>query len=453
MEKKHKISLDNSNVGVGGEDKISNLPDPLIHHIFSFLPTKCALSTCILSTRWKYLSNSIPTLDFRRWRPLVGYRNEEEMLQESKPFMNFLDRVLCLHEKPKIQKFCLSWDEHFDESRVNNWIAIVVKRKIEELFLSKGSTTPFIFPLSLFTCDSLTVLDLGMARLNVPNKVHFPRLKLLRLRHMNFVNGFSLNQLVSNCPILEELSLIHCVSLKSEVLCIANVALKNLYISYCYFEESTMKICSPNLSTISYGKYLPKDFVIDSFPSLLEADMDILSREHNGAEKFVLTKLYKKLANVKLLKGSGTFFQILSQADILLADLPAFNNLIHLEVSSAAILRRFFRFLQLWPNLESIVFAKRIGFPEDDDCWSLDPKGSLPHLKSIKFINFRGGPMELTAIKLFLKYAGFLETVTIVASPELSNHTNEQVNVMKQLLEFPRLANCVVKFLMSYENA
>ncbi|KAI3844106.1 hypothetical protein MKW92_023148, partial [Papaver armeniacum] len=58
-----------------------------------------------------------------------------------------------------------------------------------------------------------------------------------------------------------------------------------------------------------------------------------------------------------------------SETDILLTDFPAFNNLIHLEVSSSyycarfasdsgSVMGRFFRFLQLSPNLESIVFAQ-----------------------------------------------------------------------------------------------
>ncbi|KAI3895120.1 hypothetical protein MKW92_014323, partial [Papaver armeniacum] len=55
---------------------------------------------------------------------------------------------------------------------------------------------------------------------------------------------------------------------------------------------------------------------------------------------------------------------VLSKAEVLLTDLPAFNNLIHLEISSKFDCTIFgsvtilFRFLQLSPNLESIVFTK-----------------------------------------------------------------------------------------------
>lgn len=123
----------NSSVGVG-EDKIRKLPNELIHHILSFLPIKCAMSTCILSKRWNYVSNSIPTLDFREWRG-TNVTIEEERLH-TQEFMNFLDTVLYHHEKPNIKKFYLLWDHHFDESRVKKWIGIVIKRKVEELLLS-----------------------------------------------------------------------------------------------------------------------------------------------------------------------------------------------------------------------------------------------------------------------------------------------------------------------------
>ncbi|KAI3915433.1 hypothetical protein MKW92_040936 [Papaver armeniacum] len=536
--------------------------------------------------------------------------------------MDFLDTALCLHEKPSIQKFQLSWDSLLDESRVNRWVSVVIKGKVKELFLSveSQSQTSFIFPLSLFTCNSLIVLDLHGLRLNIPNIVSFPGLKLLRLRFMQFEDAISLNKLFSNCPILEELSLTCCRGLKSEVLCIANLSLKNLYISCCCFEESTVNICSPNLSTISYGHVVPADFLIDRFSSLAEADIDIL----HCVQTLVLIKLFEKLSNVKLLKMSGQSFRsicipgeeddgwsldptyslphlksinfedvnrgwmelngiklflkyagsietvtvraspsfskddqlhvakqllmfpkpanchlsitgcllsesavkisapnlltinytryppkdfvlnsfpslvkadvgfdvykgykyqnkvfvklwaklssakllkiyansflILREADILLTNFPAFNNLIHLEIGSQygctsfgtdtiSTVRTFFKFLQLSPNLESIIFPQA----KDND-WSLDHNCWPPNLKSIKFKNIDGKPMELNAISFFLKYGGSLEKVTIVASQKLSEDHEKQLTVTKLLLMFQRPANCVVKFLTNSED-
>ncbi|KAI3930258.1 hypothetical protein MKW92_033835 [Papaver armeniacum] len=438
--KENKI-LHNSSVGVG-EDKISKLPDELIHHILSFLPIKCATSTCILSKRWNYVSNSIPILDFRKWPQGIIFSEKERRLT-TRRFMNFLDTVIYLHEKPNIKKLFLSWDSLFDKTRVIKWIGTVIKRKVEELFLR--SEEPFLFPLSLFTRNSLTVLDLNCLTLNVPSTVSFPRLKLLRLSTIKFGNGNLINNLLSNCPILEELKFWNCSGFESEGLCIANPALKHLRICHSYLEESTVKISAPNLKTIICKLKKPKDFLIDSFPSLVEADINILGDDR------VPIKLFEKLSNVKLLKMPGDCFLRQHEVDTLLTILPAFINLIHLEVShsgsdSCPFVRRFFSLIQLLPNLETIVFSRRICIPDkgDDGCWSLDPKCSPPHLKSIKFMYFDGEPEELNAVKIFLKYARFLETVTIVASPKLSRDQKEQLNVAKVLLKFPKPANCVV---------
>ncbi|KAI3902764.1 hypothetical protein MKW92_008216, partial [Papaver armeniacum] len=88
----------------------------------------------------------------------------------------------------------------------------------------------------------------------------------------------------------------------------------------------------------------------------------------------------------------------------------------------------------------------------DDGHWLVDLKCSLPHLKSIAFKEFHGRLIELNAIKFFLKYASFLQTVTIVASQGLSKDLQLLVTRMLLVLMLPKPANCVVKYLMSYED-
>ncbi|RZC81918.1 hypothetical protein C5167_044491 [Papaver somniferum] len=415
-KKKKRNILDNSNVGVRGEDKLSNLPDALIHHILSFLPTKCAMSTCILSKRWKHVSNSIQILDFRKWRTQKGtivFFGKEEKL-ETWCFMNFVDTVLFLHQRRDIQKFYLDLDELFDESRVNKWISTIMNSKVEEFGLSikllsfYSEFRPSIFCSDSFSiCHSLTLLDLNFHRItdankfNIANTVSFPKLKILRLKLLIFVNE-TLTRFISNCPILEELSLTQCRI--SEGLCIVKPALKHLSVTDCGLSKSTVKISAPNLLTISFKECPPADFVLDSFPSLVEADVGFYMHKGDKYQNRVFVKLFEKLSSAKLLKIYANSFKS--------TEIPSVQN----------------------------------------DDWSLDPNCSPPHLKSIKFKKFDGEQKELNAVRFFLKYFGFLETVTIVASESLSKDHKKQLTLAKLLLKIPRPANCVVNFLSISED-
>ncbi|RZC82035.1 hypothetical protein C5167_044611 [Papaver somniferum] len=91
--------MDLNNIGEA-EDRISQLPDSLLHHILSFLDIEHVARSSLLSKRWKYIWTSIPTLVF------PSYHSKPPSSSETNKFMEFVDRTLHLHDtSSNIQKF------------------------------------------------------------------------------------------------------------------------------------------------------------------------------------------------------------------------------------------------------------------------------------------------------------------------------------------------------------
>ncbi|KAI3831660.1 hypothetical protein MKX03_021136 [Papaver bracteatum] len=161
-----------------GEDRLSNLYDPLLHHIFSFLPFKCVVATCILSKRWKELWISSPVLNIQEWRRYSRSRfletrdgntdqEDEYWSQETTELVNFMDRMLhqshplFRNDLPNIKKFCLDYDTTYASRSISGWILTLMMRKVEEISLR--IPIEFVVPMSLFTCETLTVLKIEMS--------------------------------------------------------------------------------------------------------------------------------------------------------------------------------------------------------------------------------------------------------------------------------------------------
>ncbi|CAN0914418.1 F-box/FBD/LRR-repeat protein At5g53840 [Linum grandiflorum] len=59
-------------------DRLTHLPDPIIHHILSFLDTKSAVQTSVLSPPWKSVWKNVPVVDlyaqsFRKFHRLAAF--------------------------------------------------------------------------------------------------------------------------------------------------------------------------------------------------------------------------------------------------------------------------------------------------------------------------------------------------------------------------------------------
>nr|XP_011465873.1 PREDICTED: F-box/LRR-repeat protein At4g14103-like [Fragaria vesca subsp. vesca] len=180
-------------------DRISGLPDALLCHILSFLETKYAVRTCVLSRRWKNIWASVTTLYF-----------DQRCFHDFHKFWAFVDYVLLFRYSSNIKIFrlCLRGDD-VDHTRITAWINTAIRRGVVELSLLAGHpvwSELIELPKSLFMCKTLVTLKLGSQFItNIPTSGCFPNLKSLQLTFYSDAIP-SMRKVISNCPILEDLT-------------------------------------------------------------------------------------------------------------------------------------------------------------------------------------------------------------------------------------------------------
>ncbi|XP_057446548.1 FBD-associated F-box protein At4g10400-like [Lotus japonicus] len=182
-------------------DTISILPDSILCDILSFLPTKQAVATSVLSKRWKPLWLSVPTLDFDH---VLLYNNEDSarFVQSVYAVILFRDQHQPIH---KFRLNCANCD-HLDVVNVNAWLHAAVQRRIHHLDISLSFDQPksFISPV-IFSCKTLVVLKLqGVTLKPLDSTVDLPLLKILHLQQVFFKNRGCLAELLTGCPVLED---------------------------------------------------------------------------------------------------------------------------------------------------------------------------------------------------------------------------------------------------------
>ncbi|KAJ4760872.1 F-box/RNI-like/FBD-like domains-containing protein [Rhynchospora pubera] len=175
-------------------DYISDLPAELKEKILVELPIKEVVRTSILSSKWKDFWTSIPILTFR------------EGSTESKLTM-LVDKVLLVHQG-SILKFKFD-SEHPCTEAIGQWMLNLSRNGIRDLELRFSGGERSKISSRLFSCLALERVDLSGCIINIPQD--FQGFKLLRTLSLdNFdLTGISINNVVSSCPLLERLKLVH----------------------------------------------------------------------------------------------------------------------------------------------------------------------------------------------------------------------------------------------------
>ncbi|KAL8032160.1 hypothetical protein ABFX02_13G077000 [Erythranthe guttata] len=375
--------------------RLSDLPDSVLSHILSFLPTKLSIRTSILARRWRYLWSYVPALYFDS-----EYDDEE-----------FIERVLSLHKLKTITTFRLYLkDVHngIEPDQIKAWIASAIKRNI-----SSSSIIPVVV---------------------TPLAVCLPRLKKIHLSPVLYAGGTSLSDLLSSCPALEEVVIRLIIKCSSRPFTISSPTIKRLTIN------------TPALRYLNVVDYLSVRIESRAMNSLIGADIylnHVNRKQDDFPSSQSVLEFIDRLCNVKRLKLDLSYCKEILDS-VFSAWFISFDNLTKLELTADC--RFLSKFIESADNLQILVFWE---VSEDIKSWiepQQVPKCLSSHLRTIRLVEIVGTKHEFEIVRYLLKNAKVLEMMEIVYPPFLESH--EKIYVLEQISLLERRSEaCELEFV------
>ncbi|GJW33951.1 F-box/RNI-like superfamily protein [Tanacetum coccineum] len=278
---------------------ISKLPDELLTKILSLLPVSEANRTRILSKRWKNLYALLPNVHL-----VMPFCWSAE---QANKFHDFVDQTLTIRGNMAIQKFFLYCSKNCDYSRVDDLVCAVLRCKVREIELRFPADNYRVrFCWDLFkTCSTLVELTLkGEFVLDVPKEceVLFPCLKKLDLVSIVYACEQSPANLISGCPVLEELFVERQVIGRPDYLWTLNVcsaSLKRLRLSFamCFNADYEVAIDAPKLEYIYVLDVMSTYYYLKKPLCLNEAHI----KTQGASDSEHVTQFVTSFSSVKLL--------------------------------------------------------------------------------------------------------------------------------------------------------
>ncbi|KAL3634840.1 hypothetical protein CASFOL_021894 [Castilleja foliolosa] len=198
-------------------DRLSQLPQPILHNILSLLSQKDAVQTSVLSKSWRYLWHG---------RLNVEFRDRDHGYTRRKKFWSFVDKTLqrYLDQNLSLQKFLVHICHiKVDFKLLRKWIPVLLLnmgvRSFNLIFSYSYCANKAFYPLPLVVFQSESLVELHLQHCNLkilkPNdNVMLNNLQTLRL-HNVYISDVILEKIISSCPLIENLSVLRCIGLKS----------------------------------------------------------------------------------------------------------------------------------------------------------------------------------------------------------------------------------------------
>ncbi|EYU24829.1 hypothetical protein ABFS82_13G021400 [Erythranthe guttata] len=385
--KKLSINAPITNEEEEEEDRISDLPDDVIHHIFSYLPIKSVAQTSLLSKRWSSIWRSFPDLDFTTVAALTTTTNpaaaaaltsittpaalisslRRRVQHHVSKDAKYADQISALIEKRHSDIRAVKFRAFVTFSTLNRLIRNSVKRNVQELDVEVFTCDYFNFPRIVMNSAALKTLRLkswhpgfrlpplqimkeGLKSLSVlslsrpilhdsPSLIDlftnssFPSLKKLHLEAC-----FGMTHLKIECPALEDLCLEHNFQLHD--LEISSPKLEKLRVFSCFDASSNsnisrVKIEAPLLKNIVWSyNAVTQECVLNKLTSLHEAVVGFFvpNEDLNAAKFRSVSNFLTGISCCKSLTLESQCIEIMSKNDRV--SMCSFGKLKCLELST-----------------------------------------------------------------------------------------------------------------------
>ncbi|XP_058193515.1 F-box/FBD/LRR-repeat protein At1g13570-like isoform X3 [Rhododendron vialii] len=188
------------NICDSNSDIISHVPGNILENILMCLPLQDAARTSLLSRKWRYVWSKLPQLVFddKFYRHVYGTKHAKLLM--------IIYQVLLFHRGPII-KFTLTLSGLENCSEIDQLIRFVSSNDIQDFALHIWQRELYKLPSSLYSCLQLRHLNLSSCMIKPPPGFEgFTRLISLDLCDVVIADDV-LSSLISNCPLLEDLTL------------------------------------------------------------------------------------------------------------------------------------------------------------------------------------------------------------------------------------------------------
>nr|XP_011470491.1 PREDICTED: F-box/LRR-repeat protein At3g58900-like [Fragaria vesca subsp. vesca] len=405
-------------------DRISLLPYEVLVSIASLLSLKEAAATSVLSRRWKNVWKYTTTLNFQDLDLFVGdnfycLKLLEENLRDekSRKYVDWVDRVLVQHEGHTIERFkAFFFLNNIFKNSIDKWIEFAMQKRVQVLELQ------FFIKQYDFTIDNYefpqNLIGLGgegeysnhipTQHLCRYNNVGFKFLKVLRLQQICLTDEV-LEYFLSNCPVLERLT----VTVARGLVCVRvvgpSISLKYLAILDCPNLKS-IEICNPNIASFVYmGACI--DLLINNVPLLIEVHISERALHYVDFTTVAFNRLSFCLSHLEILKLniSGVVYNPNY-------DFPVLENLKQLELNVETnyqwALYHLYSFMKACPHIHRLIL--KLEFQTYvETIVSKAPKFSHHSLKVVEIMGYRGYQCAVEHVVYLIENVVALEKIII----------------------------------------